>query len=179
MMQMTFWPAADLLAALDSSIKRLAMLDREKVPKPLWKAFQLVNKRWPGFRLIRCLDGLVSRARKLLEEAGESDLTQAGREAQDSGERASEAKRFLADLRKIQKNLRMAAKIKWGRYEHFLFQPPGNKRVELACKLPAPTAVRCYARTLEIIVDDELRKPLRDKARPLLEWEAMHGTPWI
>src|SRR5260370_31883824 len=75
MMQMTFWPAADLLAALDSSIGRLAMLNREKVPTPLWRAFDLVNRRWPGVQLIRRLDALVSRARKLLEEAGESALT--------------------------------------------------------------------------------------------------------
>ena len=35
----------------------------------------------------------------------------------------------------------------------------------------------CYARALEIIVDDEHRKPLRDKASPSLEWIARVGNP--
>jgi hypothetical protein len=178
MMQMTFWPSADVLGALDLSVKRLAMLHREKVPKPLWKAFELVNRRWPGFRLIRRLDGLVSRARKLLEEAGESDLTQAGREARGSGERASETKKFLADLRKIQKDIKEARKIRWQNHEHFLFQPGVNKRVQLACgDAAASPRVMCYSRALEIIVDDELRKPLRDNAWPLLGWIAHLGNP--
>jgi hypothetical protein len=178
MMKMTIWPASDLLAALDSSIKRLAMLDREKVPEPLWKAFELVNRRWPGFGLIRCLDGLVSRARKLLEEAGESDLTSVRREARDSGEGASEAKRFLADLREFQKDPRTAAKIEWLRYKRFLFGPGLNKRVQLWCgDETASLRVRYYARALEIIVDDDLREPLRNNARPLLEWIAHLRNP--
>jgi len=58
MMQMTWWPSRDVLAGLDSSVRELAMLDREKTPKPLWKAFKLVNQRWPGFRLIRRLSAV-------------------------------------------------------------------------------------------------------------------------
>jgi len=49
MLNMTFWPSADVLIAMDSSVETLAMLEREKVPKPLWKAFKLVNQRWPGY----------------------------------------------------------------------------------------------------------------------------------
>ena len=154
------------------------MLEREKVPKPLWKAFKLVNQRWQGYRLVSRLDALVSRAGKLLGEAGESDLILVRRKAEGSGERALEAKRFLADLRTIKKDSKEAAKITWQNYEHFLFQPGGNKRVQLACgDAAASPRVKCYSRALEIIVDDERREPSRNKARPLLEWIARVGNP--
>jgi hypothetical protein len=178
MMQMTWWPSRDVLAGLDSSVRELAMLDREKTPKPLWKAFGLVNQRWPGFRLIPRLDILVSRARNRLNEAGEADLTWVRREARGGGEGASEAKRFLADLRKFQKDPRTAAKIEWLRYKRLLFGPDLNKRVQLWCgDEPASLRVRYYARALEIIVDDDFREPLRNNARPLLEWIAHLGNP--
>src|SRR5882724_3617995 len=73
-LRMTSWPRSDDLSALDSSVKTLSLSDRKKVPEPLWKAFKLVNQRWPGFGLVRRLNALASRARNLLNEAGESDL---------------------------------------------------------------------------------------------------------
>jgi len=178
MLAMTFWPSNDELTELDLRVKELALIDREKVPNPLWKAFELVNKRWPGFRLIRRLDALVSRARNLLNETGESDLTWVRREARGSGERASEAKRFLADLRTLQKNPKVAAKIKWEQYERFLSTPGLNKRVQLWCgDHAASRRVVCYARALEMIVDDERLQPFRDQAEPLLTWIAPLGNP--
>jgi hypothetical protein len=171
MRQMTWWPSADVLGALDSGVGTLAMLERKKLPRPLWKAFKLVNQRWPGYRLVSCLDALVSRARRLLEEAGESDFTQLCREASGSGKRASEAITFVADLRKIRKDFKRAAKIAWQDYEGFLFEPGDNRRVQLKCgDSPASARVKCYARALEIIPDHELREPMRRKAQPLLEW---------
>ena len=101
MLRMTFWPSSDDLLRLDSSVKTLSLSDRKKVPEPLWKAFKLVNQRWPRFGLVRRLDALVLRARRLLSEAGDSDLTWVRREARGSGEGALEAKNFLADLRDI------------------------------------------------------------------------------
>jgi hypothetical protein len=175
--QRTSWPPAELLAELDSSVCTLVLLDHKKVPKPLWRAFELVSQRWPGSRLISRLNALVLRARKLLEEAGESDLARVRREAEGSGERAADANAFLVDLRRIMKDRRAAAKVEWKRYEQFLFQPPGNMRVELWSKLPAPSAVKCYARALEVIVDDQLREPAREEARPVLEWIAGLGNP--
>src|SRR6266480_3945684 len=65
---MTLWPSEDALVRLNSSVRTLSLFDREKVPKPMWRAFELVNQRWPGFGLIRRLDALVSRARNLLKE---------------------------------------------------------------------------------------------------------------
>jgi len=177
-LRMTFWPRSDDLSALDSSVETLARSNREKVPKPLWKAFELVNQRWPGFRLIHRLDALVSRARNLLKEAGESDLMWVRREARGSGERALEAKKFLADLRRIQKDPKTAAKIKWEHYERFLSKPGLKKGVQLWCGDHAASAgVVCYARALEMIVDDEYRKRFLDDTEPLLRWIAQLGNP--
>jgi hypothetical protein len=178
MLAITFWPSRDELAELDLKVKELAILFRDNVPEPLWKAFEVVNQRWPGFRLIRYLDALVSRVRKLLGEAGESDLAGARREARGSSQRALEAKRFLADLQKIQKEPKTAAKIEWPCYEHLLFRPGENRRVQLWCgDSPASPRVICYARALEMIVDDEHHEPMRKNARPLLEWIARVGNP--
>jgi hypothetical protein len=173
----TSWPSTGVLIDLDSSVRRLAMCDREKLPEPLWKAFEHVNKRWPGFQLIRRLNGLVSRARKLLEEAGESDLTRLLREVRGSGQCVLEVMSFLLDLRSIEKDSKKAAKITWQKYEHFLFHASVKKRIQLACgDAPASPRVTCYSRALEIILDDHRRKPLRDEARSLLEWIANLGN---
>jgi hypothetical protein len=177
-LRMPSWPSLDDLLALDSNVRTLALLDRKKVPEPLWKAFKLVDRRWPGFGLVRRLNALVARARKLLSEAGESDLTMVRREAFGSGERASEAKRFLADVRAIQKHPRTAAKIDWPSYNRFLFAPGPDKRVGLWCgDSPAAPRVTCYARALEMIVGDEYRQRLLDDARDLLVWIACLGNP--
>ena len=177
-LRMTSWPRSDDLSALDSRVKTLSLSDRKKVPKPLWKAFELVNQRWPGFRLIHRLDALVSRARNLLKEAGESDLMWVRREAHGSGERVLEAKKFLADLRRIQKDPKTAAKIKWEHYERFLSRPGLNKGVQPWCgDHPASAGVVCYARALEMIVDDEYHRRFLDDAEPLLRWITQLGNP--
>ena len=177
-LRMTSWPRWEDLSALDSSVKTLSLFDRKKVPKPLWVAFKLVNQGWPGFRLIRRLDALISRARNLLKEAGESDLMWVRREACGSGERVLEAKKFLADLRRIQKDPKTAAKIKWEHYERFLSRPGLNKGVQLWCgDHPASAGVVYYARALERIVDDEYHRRLLDDAEPLLRWIAYLGNP--
>jgi hypothetical protein len=176
-LRMTSWPSSDDLSALDSSVKTLSLSDRKKVPKPLWEAFELVNQRWPGFRLIHRLDTLVSRARNLLKEAGESDLMWVRREARGSGERALEAKKFLEDLRRLQKDPKTAAKIKWEHYERFLSKPGLNKGVQLWCgDHPASAGVVYYARALEMVVDDEYHRRLLDDAEPLLRWIACLGN---
>jgi hypothetical protein len=100
------------------------------------------------------------------------------REARSGGEHALEAKSFLADLQKIQKEPKTAAKIKWPRYERFLFCPGDNKRVQLSCgDSPASLRVMCYARALEMIVDDKHHGALRDDASPLLEWVVRVRNP--
>jgi len=178
MAQMIFWPAKDELSELDSAVLSLALTERKKSPTPRWKAYVLVDQRWPGYCLVSRLNALILRARNLLEEAGESGLTRLRREAEGSGERVSEARGFLAHLRAIKKNIKEAAKITWQDYQHLLFQPGVSKRTQLACgDSPASLRVLCYSRALEIIVDHEVREPLRDKARPLLEWIARVGNP--
>jgi hypothetical protein len=174
---MTSWPRWEDLSALDSSVKALSLSVRKKVPKPWWEAFELVNQRWPGFRLIHRVDALISRARNLLKEAGESDLMWVRREARGNGERVLEAKKFLADLRRIQKDPK-TAKIKWEHYERFLSSPGLNKGVQLWCGDHAASAgVVCYARALEMIVDDDYHRRLLDDAKPLLLWIAYLGNP--
>jgi hypothetical protein len=177
-LKMTLWPSWDDLLRLDSSVKTLSRPGGKKLSQPLWKAFEGVDKRWRRFRLIRRLDALVSRARKLLDEAAESDLRSVCREARGNGERASEAKRFLADLRRIQKEPKAASKIQWCRYRQFLSRLGDNKGFRLRCgDSAASERVICYARALEIIVDDENRKELLNKAEPLLRWILFLGNP--
>ena len=99
------------------------------------------------------------------------------REARGSGERVLEAKKFLADLRRIQKDPKTAAKIKWEHYERFLSRRGFNKGVQVWCgDHPASAGVVCYARALEMIVDDEYHRRLLDDAEPLLRWIACLGN---
>src|SRR5262249_7322210 len=88
-----------------------------------------------------------------------------------------EAKRFLADLRRIQKKPKAVLKIQWSRYKHFLFRSGHHKGFLRCGDFPASPHVICYARALEIIVDDENRKKLLDKAEPLLRWILLLGNP--
>src|SRR5947207_857437 len=46
--QFTLWPTSDLLKSLEFNVTCLASLERKKPPLPLWRAFQLVDKRMPS-----------------------------------------------------------------------------------------------------------------------------------
>src|SRR5438067_268924 len=72
MAQMIFWPSKSELDQLDSAVERLATIERKRQLSPLWKAYVLVNDRWPGSRLVPRVNALISRARERLNEAGNS-----------------------------------------------------------------------------------------------------------
>jgi hypothetical protein len=65
----TIWPSETDLRELDLAVLDLAMFERENPPTPFWKAYELVNKRSPGIRLISKLNALVNRASQRLKEA--------------------------------------------------------------------------------------------------------------
>ena len=53
-----------------------------------------------------------------------------------------------------------------------------NQKLEIACgDSAASQKVICYARTLELLVDDYRHEPLRRESRPFLEWLAQIGHP--
>src|SRR5450759_5060899 len=56
---MVFWPHHEELTELDAAVTGLAALERSKTITPRWKAYQLVNRRLSGFRLIQHLDALI------------------------------------------------------------------------------------------------------------------------
>jgi hypothetical protein len=169
------WPSDALLHELDFSVEGLARMELKRpitVHTPYWKAYEWVNKREPGIRLIPRVKDLVGRADKLLRDAGEPELVRLRRKASGG---APEAQRLVKALEAIQEDASKAGKIDWNDYEGLLFSGSDNKPVQLACgDLPASSRVRCYARALEILTDDLRYRPLRDKSLPLLVW--LSGT---
>jgi len=74
--------------------------------------------------------------------------------------------------------LNKAKAIDWQQYESVLKAVRPNKKLEIACGDPAASQkVICYTRTLELLVDDYRREPLRRESRPLLEWLARIQHP--
>jgi hypothetical protein len=166
----TMWPKAELLQQLHSVVMDVFMTQRRRMPHPYWKAYARVNKMLPKLRLVRTVDQLVRRARKRLNEAGETYLMRLNHEAHKG---SAQAQQLLNALQKIKENVIEASKIKWENYEQLLFRE-GNKPNQLACGDLAGTArLRCYARALEILADD-LRY---ERFRPFLEWIAYIGYP--
>jgi hypothetical protein len=172
---LTFWPSADLLDAISSSVETLAMCDREKPQYPLWKAVNYVDRRFTSYRLVSRLDALAIRARKLLEQDGLSELEKVHCVSQGHGQKASRAKAFLRDYENVRSDLRAAAKVKWESYQELLIHP--SSKSYLASGFNGPVPITCYARTLELIIEDQYRQITRDKARPYLMWIARLGNP--
>jgi hypothetical protein len=176
-----FWPALKELSRLDIEVFDLAMTQRKKPLLPFWKAFELVNRRWPKLKLVKRVKELIEHAHDRLKEIGESELERIRRKAFAG---APKAKRLLEYLEAIQVDANKTAEIDWQDYKELLFGP-GNCRI--ACDAPEPrlrrsgfsyssaliikpSRERCYARALEILTTDLRYEPLRDKARPLLCW---------
>jgi hypothetical protein len=182
------WPSMKELSRLDVAVLNLAMTQRKKPLLPPWKAFELVNRRWPKLKLVKRVKELVEHARDRLKEASKSELEPIRREAFEG---AANARRLIEHLGAIQVDANKAAAIDWQDYKELLFRP-GNYR--LACDAPTPqlrrsgfsysnalisepSRERCYARALEILTDDLRYEPLRDKAGPLLCWMVTSRNP--
>jgi len=57
------WPSVEELCDLDIAVLNLAMTQREKPLRPFWKAFKLVNRRWPKLKLVKRVKDFVEHAR--------------------------------------------------------------------------------------------------------------------
>jgi hypothetical protein len=138
--------------------------------------YVLVDKRYPGLRLISQLDSLIERAHARLSEIPESILFNLEPQAKGNSSEAKEAKAFLRAVDSVLQNSRAAATVKWDEFEQLLFQPIGQGFRELASKLPGPPRLRCYAMALELILEDRKREDLLKLAEPLLDWVARLGN---
>src|SRR5207248_3245687 len=176
MRQFTLWPTSDLLLPLENSVTRLVRVEREKPPRPPWRAFQLVDKRMPSLRLVRRVNNLAKRARDRLTESGESVLGKLERQARLGN---ADARSLLRDIARLRNNLTAGKMIDWAQHEKVLAQFSRTGTVELASddSTAASQKVRCYARALELIVDDNQREPLREKSEPLVRWLVRIGHP--
>jgi hypothetical protein len=176
MKQFTRWPTSDLLLPLENSVTQLVRVEREKPPRPLWKAFQLVDKRMPKLRLVLRVNNLAKRARDRLTESGESVLSKLERQA---GARNADARSLLRDIALLRINLSAGKTIDWAQHEKVLAPFSRTGTVELTCddSTAASQNVRCYARALELIVDDNQREPLRRDSEPLVGWLLGMGHP--
>jgi hypothetical protein len=160
------WPSQDDLNVFHFDVCKLAKLKNPYYPA--WRAYKLVNKCWPSIRLISRIDKLVNRARERLQEVPVSYLERLRREAYEG---VPEAKRFWTDFEKFG-GAWDADCIEWERYEKVLFSRSDNELVRPdSGDPPGLRRLKCYARALEFIVDDEFYyQPVRDEALPLLKW---------
>jgi hypothetical protein len=120
--QLVHWPSHRELSDLRHAIRDLAMTQRKKETFKTawtWKAYELVNKRWPKLRLVKRINELVERARHWLKEANATELS---RIRIDASTGAPKAKRLLEDLEAIQEDANNAAEIDWQDYKELLFQ---------------------------------------------------------
>jgi hypothetical protein len=150
----------------------LIATERKKRPSPAWKAFQLLDRRMPKLLLVKRVDNLVKRAGNRLEEVAQHPLSKLQRQA-DCGD--ENAQKLLDDIAVIRDGQHVAKNIDWKEHERALAQFSRTRSVEPSYGRSAPLELRCYARALELIVDDCRRKPL--KSWPLTEWAAQIGHP--
>jgi hypothetical protein len=145
---------------------------RKKRPSPAWKAFQLLDRRMPKLLLVKRVDNLVKRARDRLEEAAQHPLSKLQQQAECGDEHT---RKLLRDIAAIRDGQGAAKRIDWTEHERALAQFSRTRSVEPSYGRSALLKFRCYARSLELIVDDCRRKPL--KSWPLTEWTAEIGHP--
>jgi hypothetical protein len=168
----TIWPDQVFLLSLEDEVVFLITTERKKRPSPAWKAFQLLNTRMPSLQLVLRINNLVKRARDRLEEAAQRPLSKLEQQAECGDDNAQKLLRDIAAIRDCQG---VAKEIDWTEHERALAQFSRTRSVEPAYGRSAPLEIRCYARALELIVDDSRRKPV--KSRPLTEWTARIGHP--
>lgn len=168
----TTWPDGVFLQSLENHVMVLIATERKKRPSPAWKVFQLLDRRMPKLLLVKRVDNLVKRARDRLDEAAQYPLSKLQQQAERGDENA---RKLLRDITAIRDGRGAAKKIDWTEHERALAQFSRTRSVEPAYGRSAPLEFRCYARALELIVDDWRRKPL--KSWPLTEWTTRIGHP--
>jgi hypothetical protein len=164
------WPPAEWLQELQDNVMLLISPVFKKPPMPVWKTFLLVDKRMPSLRLVQRVNNLLKRALARVAGAGESALSKLMPECECN----EAALNLLCDIERLTEDLSKAKAIDWKRHEGVLKSLSGAGVLRLACgDFPASPSVICYARVLEMLVDD----CWRDKARPLIEWAVRVGHP--
>jgi len=184
--QFVIWPSERDLWELRRGVRDLAMTQRKKETFTTawkWKAYELVNNRWPKLRLVKRLNELVDRARDRLKGPNANELS---RIRIDASTGALKAIQLLEHLEAIQEDANKAAEIDWQDYKELLFNQ-GSCRLACDAKpqlrrsgfsyssasIIESSRERCYARALEILTDDLRYQALRDQARPLVNWIAV------
>lgn len=168
----TLWPSGELLQSLEDGVK--LFIEEERKTPLSWKTFQRLDRRMPKLRLVVRLDNLVKRACDLLEKAGRPALSELERQS-DRGDEY--ARKLLRDIAAITSGQAAREKIAWTQHERTLAQFSRTRSVEPSYGRSAPLEFRCYARTLELLLDNYQRESLRRQSRPLLEWLARIGHP--
>ena len=187
MKQWTWWPTEDLLKQIKDSVLTLAGAQRKYPERRPWEAFELVNRRNPKPRLIKCIDELVERARERFTEAGFSDL-EALKPKWSKAEKFSDleallrkwsqdkdARNLLRDIDRIKENVSAARAIDWAQYKDVLARLPDN--AHLAHAAGYDTALACYARVLELIIAHRKWEKLRKQSAALVFWLLEIGHP--
>jgi hypothetical protein len=92
------WPTRELLAEIERDV--LVLAERERGIFPVWKAFELVNKRMKKLQLKSCVNDLIRAAQRLLP--AESELNKVVRLARAGKAQAqcSYQKKVLLDPQK-------------------------------------------------------------------------------
>src|SRR5262245_11274224 len=75
------WPSRSLLLQVEHDVLVLALLEHKRPIIPVWRAFEQVNERAPMLRIVRRINDLISRAIERLNEAHDSELSKAARDA--------------------------------------------------------------------------------------------------
>jgi hypothetical protein len=171
--QTASWPSLDELTVFHFDVCELVKPQRKNPYYPAWRAYKLVNKRWPSIRLISRVDKLVNRARERLQEVPVSGLERLRREDHEG---MPEAMRFWTDFEAFG-GAWNADRIEWEHHEKVLFSRSDNELVRpQSGDPPGLRRLKCYARALEFIVEDEFYyQPLRDEALPLLKWIGVYA----
>jgi hypothetical protein len=168
------WPTGDILRDLEERVIFLLATERKKRPSPSWKAFELLDKRMPSLRLVLRVNNLFKRAYERLAKAGESPMSKLSRQG-DAGDQGAE--RLVNDLYRIKNALGTPERIDWTQHERALAQFSPTRTVEPAYGRSAQLKCRCYARALELVLDDYHRDPLRKESLPLIRWALGIGYP--
>jgi RNA polymerase sigma factor (sigma-70 family) len=167
MKQWTWWPQNDLLKQIKDSVLILASTERKKPEWRPWKAFELVDRRNPGPRLIKRIGELVERARERFTESNFSDL-----EALSADK---DALKLLRDIDRIKENVSDAKAIDWAQHKDILSRFTDDGPLVHIDGNDASLA--CYARVLELIIAHRKWEKLRKESEALVFWLLEIGYP--
>jgi RNA polymerase sigma factor (sigma-70 family) len=164
MKEFTWWPNANLLERIEDGVLTIALTQRKFPERKIWKNFELVNKRKKKLHLLKQVNDLVERARERFIKANFSDLEALSWECRED----KDAQNLLRDIGQIEKDDRAAKTIDWAQYKGILsrFSDDGS----VAGASGSDTALACYARVLELIVDHRRWEKLRKESEALVYW---------